>query len=202
VRTPSRVRVRRRLVAALVVPVAAAFVLAGCTETPDYGQSATNGYVSGSGVYKEIKPADRKQPLSFTSKLDTGAKITSADLKGKVYVVNFWYAGCAPCNAEAPRLNSVYKKYGDTVGFLGVNTYDQAATAQTFEQAHDVKYPSAIDTNTAAIQYAFSSYVPPSAVPTTLVLDKQGRVAARVTGELDAASILETLIDTVVHEGQ
>ncbi len=182
------------------MPVIAAFALAGCTETPDYGQSASDGYVSGAGVYKEIKPADRKTPLSFSSKLDTGAKISSAELKGKVYVLNFWYAGCAPCNAEAPRLNTVYKKYGSTVGFLGVNTYDQAATAMTFEQAHDVKYPSAIDTNTASIQYAFSSYVPPSAVPTTLVLDTRGRVAARVTGELDDASILESLIDTVIHE--
>jgi thiol-disulfide isomerase/thioredoxin len=193
---------KQTLLGMLVVPVVAAFVLAGCTETPDYGQSSSNGYVSGAGVYKEIKPADRKQPLSFSSKLDTGAKITSAELKGKVYVVNFWYAGCAPCNSEAPRLNKVYEKYKGSVGFLGVNTYDQAATAKTFEQAHDVKYPSAIDTNTASVQYAFSSYVPPSAVPTTLVLDKQGRVAARVTGELDDASILESLIATVIHEGQ
>lgn len=191
----------KKLLAAFIAPVVAVLVLAGCTETPSYGDS-TQGYISGSGVWKEITPADRKTPLSFTSKLDTGAKITSADLLGTVHVINFWYAGCVPCNAEAPLLEKVATEYRGRVDFLGVNTYDQAATALTFEQKYHVSYPSAIDTNTAAIQYAYSKYIPPAAVPTTLVLDKQGRVAARVTGEVESADILTSLIDRVIAEGK
>ncbi|MCU1469432.1 MAG: alkyl hydroperoxide reductase [Glaciihabitans sp.] len=197
-------RPKRLLGAFVAAPVAAAVIgllLAGCTETPDLGAS-TQGYISGSGVYKEILPADRKKPLSFTAKLDTGGTVSSAALLGKVHVLNFWYAGCVPCNSEASRLESSYNKYKSQVGFLGVNTYDQAPTSLTFEQTHGVTYPSAIDANTASVQFAFSSYIPPSAVPTTLVLDREGRVAARVTGEIESTDILNSLIKTVLAEGK
>jgi thiol-disulfide isomerase/thioredoxin len=177
-------------------------LLAGCTQAPDAG-TPSQGYVSGSGAYKEIPPKERKAAVTFASKLDTGDKITSSDLLGTVHVINFWYAGCAPCIQEAPLLEKVYRSYHGKIPFLGVNTYDQAATAQEFERNKSVSYPSAIDVNTTSVQLAFAnSGIPANAVPTTLVIDKHGRVAARVTGELSDASILSSLIDTVVHEGQ
>jgi len=191
-----------RLLGALAVSVLAASLLAGCTETPSYDGQGSTGYVSGDGAYKEIPPKDRKPAVTFTSKLDTGAKITSADLLGKVHVLNFWYAGCGPCNAEAPLLQKVYAGYKGSIPFVGVNTYDQAPTALAFEEHYKVTYPSVIDTNTVAVQYAYSAWVPPDAVPTTLVIDRHGRVAARVTGEIDDASILTSLVKTVVSEGQ
>ena len=117
-------------------------------------------------------------------------------------MLNFWYAACGPCRVEASRLESVYNHYKGSVEFLGVDTYDQAATALTFEQAHKVTYPSVIDTNNATVEYAYSSYVSADAVPVTLVIDRHGRVAARVTGELEEASILESLVDRVIAEGQ
>jgi peroxiredoxin len=193
---------RRVLGAALAGALAMAF-LAGCTQNPTFASDGDQtGYVSGGGVYDEIKPADRKAAETFTAKLDTGKTITSADLLGKVHVLNFWFAACGPCRVEAPRLETAYNHYKGTIPFVGVNTYDSAPTARAFEAAHKVTYPSVIDVNTTAVQYAYSGFVPPDAVPVTLVIDKHGRVAARVTGVVEQPSILTDLIDRVVSEGQ
>jgi peroxiredoxin len=179
-------------------------MLAGCSESPSIASDGNNtGYVSGSGVYKEIPPGQRHSPTAtFTAPLDSGGTITSASLLGKVHVLNFWYSACGPCRVEAARLETAYKHYKGTVPFLGVNTYDQAPQALVFEKTHGVTYPSVIDANQATVQYAYSSFVSADAVPVTLVIDRHGRVAARVTGELEEASILESLVDRVIAEGQ
>jgi peroxiredoxin len=195
------VSTRRVLVAAIAAALAVA-ALAGCTETPSFSSDGTTGYVSGAGVYKEIPVADRKPAMSFTSSLETGAKVTSAQLLGTVHVLNFWYAGCGPCRVEAPNMEKAYTHYKGSVPFYGVDVYDQAATAVTFEETHKVTYPSMIDTNTASVQYAYSAYVSPDSVPTTLVIDKHGRVAARVTGEVEEPSILTAIINRVIAQGQ
>jgi peroxiredoxin len=195
--------IHRRLLATTVAAVIAVGALAGCTEDPSIASDGTNtGYVSGAGAYKEIPPAQRKSPLAFTAKLDTGGAVSSKQFLGKVQVLNFWYAACGPCRVEAPRLEKVFKHYDGKVEFLGVDTYDQAATALTFEQTHKVTYPSVIDTNNATVQYAYSAFIPPDSVPVTLVIDRHGRVAARITGEVEEASILESLVDRVIAEGQ
>ena len=190
----------------VVVAIAASLcvgALAGCTESPSFSSDGNNtGYVSGAGVYKEIAVADRKPAGAFTSILETGTKVTSAQLLGTVHVLNFWYAGCGPCRVEAPKMEKAYTHYTGAVPFYGVDLYDQAPTAQAFEAAHKVTYHSMIDTNTVAVQYAYSAYVSPDAVPTTLVIDKHGRVAARVTGEVEDPKILTAIIDRVIAQGQ
>jgi thiol-disulfide isomerase/thioredoxin len=190
----------RRLVAVVLTPVAVVIALAGCTQSS--AALSNPGYVTGSGVYKEIPVKDRTSPVTYTGKTETGATISSKQFLGKVHVLNFWYAGCAPCFVEAPRLESVYKSYKGSVPFLGVNTYDQAAVAATFEEKRGITYPSIIDANTASVMYAFAGKVAPDAMPTTLVIDKHGRVAARVTGLLESTSILKSLVNTVIAEGQ
>jgi thiol-disulfide isomerase/thioredoxin len=195
--------ISRRVFAAVAAPILAVVLLAGCTENPSIASADNStGYVSGNGQYTEIKPADRKAPVSFSGLTDAGKKVSSSQFLGTVHVLNFWYAGCGPCILEAPRLEKVYKKYKGTVPFLGVNTYDQAPTALNFEKNKGVTYPSVIDVNTVSVQYAFSASIPANSVPTTLVIDKEGRVAARVTGLLEDPSILSALIDTVVSEGK
>jgi peroxiredoxin len=195
--------ISRRVWFAVAASVLTITALAGCTEDPSFSSDGNNtGYVSGAGVYKEITVADRKPAATFTSVLDTGAKLTSSQLLGTVHVLNFWYASCGPCRVEAPRMEKAYQHYKGTVPFYGVDVYDQAATALTFESTHKVTYSSMIDTNSTAVQYAYSAYVSPDAVPTTLVIDKHGRVAARVTGEVEDASILTALVDRVIAEGQ
>ena len=194
----------RRLLVVSAASVLVAGALAGCTENPSIASDGNNtGYVSGSGVYKEVPPAQRQAPTAaFTASLDTGGTVNSKSLLGKVHVLNFWYSTCGPCRVEATKLESAYKHYKGSVPFLGVNTYDQAAQALQFEKVHGVTYPSVIDTNNATVQYSYSKYVSPDAVPVTLVIDKHGRVAARVTGILDSASILTSLVDRVIAEGK
>ena len=193
----------RRTVTTVLAAALAIGALAGCTENPSFSSDGNNtGYVSGAGVYTEIKVADRKPAASYTSVLDTGAKITSKQLLGTVHVLNFWYASCGPCRVESSKMQKTYVHYKGAVPFYGVDVYDQAATALTFERTHKVTYPSMIDTNTTNVEYAYSAYVSPDAVPTTLVIDKHGRVAARVLGPIDEVSILTSLVDRVIAEGQ
>jgi hypothetical protein len=82
---------------------------------------------------------------------------------------------------------------------VGINVRDQAATAASFNSTFGISYPTLTDQN-GSIQLAFSSSVPPNAVPTTLILDAQGRVAARILGALADRSILVSLIDSVLAE--
>jgi thiol-disulfide isomerase/thioredoxin len=115
--------------------------------------------------------------------------------------VNVWYAGCAPCRVEAPLLQQVSEEVADEgVAFVGVNVRDQAATAASFEDDFGITYPSIVDVNDGGAQFAFAGDVPPAAVPTTIVLDKQGRVAARILGQLTDASILEAIVRDLVAE--
>ena len=131
----------------------------------------------------------------------TATPSASQDYAGKVLVVNFWYAGCPPCRVEAPALQQLSQKYAaQGVAFLGVNLYDSAQTAESFEKEKGVTYPSVLDRDTGSVLLAFSKTVPPKATPTTLVVDKEGRVAARILGAIPDKSILDSLISDAVAE--
>jgi len=173
--------------------------LSACVETPSLAGSVGSGY-SSVGPVTEIDAAERGDPIPFSGTFDTGGSGSSEDWLGSVVVVNFWYAGCAPCRAEAPDLEALNSKYqSDGVQFVGVNVRDQAGTAQSFADAFGITYPSFLDADGGEIQLAFAGEIAPDAVPTTLVLDRQGRIAARIVGRLDK-SILNTLISDAVAE--
>ncbi|MBX3100720.1 MAG: TlpA family protein disulfide reductase [Salinibacterium sp.] len=173
--------------------------LSACVETPSLAGSAGSGY-SSVGPVTEIAAAERGDPIAFSGTFDTGISGSSEDWLGSVVVVNFWYAGCAPCRAEAPDLEALNIKYQpDGVQFVGVNVRDQAGTAQSFADAFGITYPSFLDADGGEIQLAFAGEIAPDAVPTTLVLDRQGRIAARIVGRLDK-SVLNTLIGDAVAE--
>ncbi|BDZ45591.1 TlpA family protein disulfide reductase [Naasia aerilata] len=107
----------------------------------------------------------------------------------------------SPCRAEAPDLERLNQEFAaDGVQFLGVNTRDEAGTAASFATTFGLTYPSVIDYQDAAVQLAFSSSIPPNAVPTTLVLDRKGRIAARILGQVTEPSTLETIIRDTVAE--
>ena len=160
------------------------------------------GYVAANGfTVLEIAPEDREAPIEFTGVTEDGEDFDSADLAGDVTVVNFWYAGSPPCRVEAADLESVWQDYQDEgVTFIGVNTLDETDTAKAFAETYGVTYPSVMDAKTGEAKLAFARVIPIQATPTTLVLDKQGRVAARVLGELESASILETLVKDALAE--
>ncbi len=157
------------------------------------------GYVSGDGAYTEIPPAQREDPVEFSGPTVDGGTFDSASLAGRVAVVNFWYAGCPPCRVEAPGLASLASELDD-IAFVGVNVYDTADVARTFDEQNGIDYPSILDVASGSVQLAFAGAVAPNAVPTTLVLDRSGRVAARISGLIRDPSILRTMIQTVQAE--
>lgn len=193
--------------AVLVLPLAGALALAGCSGGGDdlskqWNEGSGKGYVEGDGSSLSIPQSERTDPVEFSGETEDGGTYGSADTLGHVTVVNFWYAGCAPCRAEAPDLNQAYDEYApEGVKFVGVNTRDQAAQAQQFAEEFGVEFPSILDTaGGRATQRAFAGQVPLNAVPTTLVLDAEGRVAHRVLGQLASASHLTTLIKETLAE--
>jgi len=194
----------KRAILSATAAVAALTLLAGCASDPlaeQYSAGTTKNYISGEGTISEIKAADRGDAVSFSGETDSGAKVTSDDYAGKVLVLNFWYAGCPPCRVEAPQLEEVNQGFaGQDVAFLGVNVRDQAAQSLSFAEKLGVTYPSVLDADDGNLLLAFAGTVAPNAVPTTLVIDKQGRVAARFLGAIDGASSLRTIINDTLAE--
>ena len=193
---------RTRIVVATVLTTV---VLAGCTSNDgpaqQYREGNEKGYIAGDFQVVEIPPADRGEPVVFEGVTETGETVSSDDYRGGVLVVNFWYAACGPCIVEAPLLEAVWQEYQDRgVAFLGVNTYDQPATALSFARDNNVTYPSVIDVNDGRVKLAFAQVTPIQATPTTVVLDQEGRVAARIIGQLASASILSPLVGDTLAE--
>lgn len=197
-------RLPRRTLQLGVVAAVTSLLLVGCSAPDqlalDYGSGGNKNYVAGDGSILEILPENRAEPIVFEGTADTGATVSSADYKDRVLVVNFWASYCAPCRAEAPLLEKLSQTWADKgVSFLGVNTYDETASSLAFARNYGVTYPSVIDVKSGEVQLAFAGSVAPSALPTTIVLDSSGRVAARILGGIATASILDAIIKTVVE---
>ncbi|GAA5153096.1 TlpA disulfide reductase family protein [Microbacterium pseudoresistens] len=205
-RTPRGVgRPRATRAVSAVLGLALAAGLSACANDPvaqQYLDGDSKGYIGSAGLrVDEITPDERKDPVDFGGTLDSGEAFDSTEVAGDVVVVNFWYATCGPCRVEAADLESVWQEFADQdVSFVGVNTYDQADTARSFAEKYGVTYPSIIDVNTGDAKLAFAQATTIQATPTTLVLDKQGRVAARIVGQLEEPSILSTLIKDALAE--
>jgi thiol-disulfide isomerase/thioredoxin len=196
--------VNRRLIAVALTGIALLTVSCSAPNeslAKQYENGSEEGYISGDGSTVEIPAADRDAAISFEATLDTGETVSSSDFADTVYVVNFWYASCPPCRLEAPDLAALSVDYPD-VPFLGVNVADTAETSLTFATEFGVPYASVVDARTAGVQLAFAGAVPPNAVPTTLVVDRDGRVAGRISGLLRDPSILAAMMDSILAEGQ
>lgn len=194
---PDRVH-RRRGVAGLVGSVLLV-VLAACSGTSEGWDDggAQTGYVSGDGTVSTWAAGDREGPVRVTGTDYDGEPVDTADWAGDVVVLNTWYAACPPCRAEAPDLVEVAQEHPD-VRFLGINSTDEPGTAEAFERTFDVPYPSVHDSGGAAVA-ALQGVVALNAVPTTVVLDTDGYVYARVLGRVDA-STLDALVGDVLAE--
>jgi thiol-disulfide isomerase/thioredoxin len=165
----------------LVLPLVLCAVLAGCT-----GSAGTN---TNSGVSPQLEtvggldsgvfPVDTRKPApALAGTTLEGTPLDLADYRGKVVVLNFWASWCAPCRAEARNLNSVYAQTrASGVEFVGVDIKDDRTAALAFQRSKKVEYPSLFD-QAGALLLKFRGQAPQSP-PTTLILDRQGRVAAR-----------------------
>ncbi len=194
---------RRIAVGTMSTAVILLLGLSGCTSTlgPAAGPSQSDPRYVTNGAVTEIAPKARGKAVTVAGTLDTGEEVTAGEWTGKVVVANFWYAGCAPCRAEARDLEAVYKQFqAQGVIFVGVDVRDQAPTAKTFAEEFGITYPTFLDVDSGAQQLAFAGKVAPNAVPTTVVLDRKGRVASRILGQLQSRSILQTLIRDALSE--
>ena len=189
----------------LAAAAIAVLVLSGCSVDPlaaQYANGTNQNYISGDGTLTVVSLEDRGDPVSFEGVTADGETVSSAQYAGEVLVLNFWYAGCPPCRVEAPELEALFQKFdGKGATFLGVNVRDQAETALFFEQDQGISYPSVIDANNGNMLLAFAGTVAPNAVPTTLVIDAQGRVAARFLGRIDPSTLKTIITETIAEAG-
>ena len=171
--------------------IALAIALTGCSGGGT--SSAEESFVSGDGSTTFIKIADRKIAPAVTGLTLSGTNYTYP--KDRVAVVNVWASWCSPCRAEAPILVSLASKYPN-VAFIGILTRDNPANAEAFERRFKVPYPTIIDDS---ILIGFKGSLPANAIPSTVILDKNGRVAARISGVITVASLTQ-LIERVSAE--
>lgn len=177
--------------------VTALLPLVGCSSSKPVADS---GFVAGDGSII-VLPADQRQPApNFTGTTLDGTPLSLRDTSGKVTVVNVWASWCGPCRSEAPSLEAVWKQYDSagTVQFLGLNTRDSPTSARTFVQKLGITYPSIVDSD-GQIQLLFRDTLPPQAIPSTVIIDAEGRVAARALGVISESS-LRGLIEPLVTE--
>ena len=174
----------------------------GCASDPlaDQFRAGDNkNYIAGDGTVTEFAVENRPSFAPFSGVTESGQMLSSSAFQGKVVVINWWYAACAPCRAEAPDLAALSEEFADQgVQFVGVNVRDTAETALAFDRNFGITFPSIMDAQSGAVSLAFSGVVSPQAVPTTLVIDREGRVSSRILGRIDK-SILRELIETVVE---
>ena len=188
-----RVVVRRT---ALVV---ASLLVAGCGTTSAGGSSDTR-YVSGDGSTTILSIKERTALPSIVGPTLTGGMLSLSQLRGKVIVINVWASWCPPCRAEARTLERVYSNYqGKGVVFVGIDTRDNLVAANAYVSNFGTTYPSLFDQD-GTLLLAFRGALPPAAIPTTIVIDRHGRVAARALGGVDESRLLG-LIDPILAEG-
>ncbi len=179
---PQRQPARAVLAAAAAL---AAFGAAGCSGgqiAADSPQSAGQSFVGSSYVSTVYQAGHRPVAPAVNGVTLTGHKVSLASYRGDVLVLNFWGSWCAPCRAEAPALGTLARSLGPSgVRFLGIDIRDEPQSALAFMQTFRVGYPSLNDPDDE-IALQFRSTVPPAAIPTTIVIDRTGKIAARIVG--------------------
>lgn len=168
---------------------------AGCSGSKADG--TTGGYVSGGDDIRltRVAPEERKPaPVIEGEDLD-GNHVSTEDFAGKTIVVNVWGSWCPPCRAEAPALNAVAKamKAGD-VEFLGISVREDAGTTRAFLRKHGSAYPTISDTS-GRLALGFVKSLPSVAVPTTWIIDPDGKVAVRIADKTTEATLTGLIED-------
>ncbi|WP_256838497.1 TlpA family protein disulfide reductase [Ornithinimicrobium faecis] len=192
--------------------LALSLVLTGCS---DGGNSVSaqardgnqEGYVSGDGTVEQLAPDERTMTIELEGEAITGADADSGEValepwsstqaRGEVLVINVWGSWCPPCVAEVPDLKAAHAHFeetGDPVQFIGVNDRDSASAALAFERRHEMPYPSLADDGGKTLLQLQGMANPR---PSTLILDREGRLAARVAGQVDDAT-LQGLVEDVL----
>lgn len=165
--------------------------------------SGDQGYVGGDGTVSVVTdPADRSEPNGEVAGATVDdEEVSLADHLGKVVVMPVWGSWCAPCRAEAPMLADAARDLADDgVVFLGINSRDEnTAKVQAFEDRFDIPYDSIYDPAGQTL-LAFHGILPPQTIPSFVFVDTEGRVAARVLGEIDRSTLYGVVEDVLGAE--
>lgn len=177
--------------------LAVLLVLSGCGTTSAAGDqgAADPGFITGESL--TVVPVGERGPVPVLSgpALEGDETISTADYQGQVIVLNVWGSWCAPCREEAPGLAAASKETAEISQFIGINVRDyDKAPAQAFERAFDVNYPSIYDPY-GKVLLELGGELPPNAIPTTLVIDTEGRLAARIIGPTSRRTLVAIIND-------
>ncbi len=180
--------------------LAFAFLL-GATGCAGQGAAAESGtrYVAGDGSTVLLAPAERVAAPEIAGTTLNGQQWSLAAQRGQVVVMNVWASWCAPCRAEAPTLERTFvARQPDGVTFVGLDVRDSPTAAKAFVAKYAITYPNLSDAD-GQLQLQFHDTLPPQSIPSTVFIDKQGRVAARILGAVDSVR-LNGIIDDLVKE--
>ncbi|GAA2660978.1 TlpA disulfide reductase family protein [Streptomyces aculeolatus] len=193
-------RLHRRTLAAAAAAVAGALALTACGEDATSSGGNTQ-FVSGTGQLTVVKASDRLAAPDISGETTDGEELALADYRGKVVVLNVWGSWCAPCRAEAPNLRKVSEDTADRgVQFVGINTRDlDVANAQAFDRGFKIEYPSLYDPSGKLILKFPENSLSPQAIPSTLILDREGRIAVRALKPLSEEELRKAL-EPVIEE--
>jgi thiol-disulfide isomerase/thioredoxin len=174
-----------------------AVLLVGAVTSACGGGAGTGdkGYVDGQGIITRLAAEERQRPGEVSGTTLDGEDLSLEEYAGQVVVLNVWGSWCPPCRKEARLLASAARTLAkEDVAFVGVNTKDSSPQqGLAFERRYDVPYPSFFDPSGRTL-LAFHGTLNPSAIPSTVILDQQGRVAASILGEVPSE---QTLVDLV-----
>jgi thiol-disulfide isomerase/thioredoxin len=185
--------------AVLLVAVLATTVATATACTSANGTEGKN-YVGGDGIVKEVPAEDRQSPVEVSGETLAGDHLDLADLRGKVVVVNVWGAWCGECLKEAPMLVDAADELPSGTEMVGIDIRDLGRDQPLgFERSYGVPYPSIYDPGSKTL-LSIPAPFNPRATPSTVVLDRTGRVAAVVSGVLPSKLTLVELVEKVADE--
>ena len=188
----------------IALALVATLILASCARAGPDEQTQSGGQVGYPTVPRNLTriPPDQRQELPTVSgpALGSNQTISTRDYRGKVVVINVWGSWCPPCRKEAPDLQAASVETKDVAQFVGITSKDyDPAPAEAFVRSFKVTYPSIYDP-TGKVLLAFAGELPPSAIPSTMIIDPQGRLAVRVLSEVSKITLVDMISD--VAEGR
>jgi thiol-disulfide isomerase/thioredoxin len=189
----------RRTAVRTAAALAAMLMLAACASTGADEQTRSAGQVGYPEVARNLTrvPPDQRKELPTVSgpALGSNQTISTQDFRGKVVVINVWGSWCPPCRKEAPDLQAASVETKDIAQFVGITSKDyDPAPAEAFVRSFEITYPSIYDP-TGKVLLAFAGELPPSAIPTTMIIDRQGRLAVRVLSEVSKITLVNMIND-------
>jgi thiol-disulfide isomerase/thioredoxin len=196
----SGVRPGRRALAA-AVPATLLAVTAACSSSASQRTAGTS-FISGDGTVVLLPAGRRSAPVQFAGATLEGARFDLAGYRGKVVVVNVWGSWCAPCRKEARDLQVAWQQLQPKgVQFIGIDSLEeQPAQARAFQRTFGITYPSLTDDG-GKVLLALRGAVSPTSIPSTVVIDAQSRVAARISGPTTTATLVGLVQDVIAGGG-